>query len=189
LPSTLNRLLIDSCMDVELLDRIRRAPDAALADEGVPAHLRPLFAGGRGSMLSSAALQDRPLPSAEQIRAEVNERVADDAVFREQVVREPVNAIQRLLGIALPLACTIEAVEVDGAVELRIDGLEPDAQEGLRHIAAMSESQVVEVVEDVVEVVEVEVIVATQKADVFATYWNGRMSSWRAEHETTAARR
>lgn len=189
MPSTLNRLLIDSCTDVELLDRIRSAPDAALADEGVAAHLRPLFAGGRGSMLSSAALQDRPLPTAEQIRAEVNERAADDAVFREQVVREPVNVIQRLLGVALPPACTIEAVEVDGTIDLEIDGLVRDPNQAFRDHAAMSESQVVEVVEDVVEVVEVDVVVAAAKADAFATYWNGRLTSWRAEHETLEARR
>lgn len=179
---SLNRLLLESCLDTALLDRLRADLDGELAAAGVLPQFRRLVEEGRGSLISRAALCERPLPTAEAISAAIRERAVGDPVFVSQLRQAPKLTVERLLGCVLPADATV-AVSDGEPMDVVVEGLSAprdlDAFEG----AYMTETQVV----DVVEVVEVVDIVA-DTLDPGATYWSGRRELWRAEHDERLAK-
>lgn len=122
-PDTLTQVLVDVCLDVELLDEVRADPAAELAAAGVPPKLADLVGRRRGRWISAAVALSQPLPPAEEIEAYVRARVREDPPFAEAIRREPAPILQRALHIRFPTATTVEVVEVDGFPEVRIAGL------------------------------------------------------------------
>ena len=185
MPETLNRLLLESCLDTAVLDRLRADLEGELTAAGVSPKLRSLVEDGRGALISRAVLCGRALPSAEAISAAVRERAEGDPVFVDQLRTAPRLTIERLLGLALPGDATVVVTDgdpVDVVVDALSSPIDLDAFEG----AYMTETQVVEVV-DVVEVVEVVDVVEALHAQS-RLYWNGRRELWRTEHEARLAK-
>jgi hypothetical protein len=189
MPQTLDRLLLDSCLDVAVLDRMRADPEGELAAAGVPARLTRLVTLGSGSLISLAAITARPMPEPEAIVAAVRERAAGDPIFVEQLRSNPRHVVGRVLGRALADDAQVEVLDGE-PLDLRLSGLVSVALPATAGDPITTVETTEEVAEEVVdevveEVVEVEIIVAAER---FSNYWEPRREAWREEHAALLAR-
>jgi len=118
----LERLLIDSCLDVDVLADAQRDLPGALARAGVSGSAADLIASGHGYSLSAVVRATRPQPSAEEIEAYAQERMAVDPIFAMRMRDEARPTLERAFQVRFPAsrAITSEAMP-DGLVQIRVN--------------------------------------------------------------------
>ncbi|MCX8528074.1 MAG: hypothetical protein ORN20_08040, partial [Candidatus Nanopelagicales bacterium] len=117
----LERLLIDSCVDVDVLADAQRDLPRALARVGVVGSAADLIASGRGYTISSVVRASRPQPSAAEIAAYAQERMAVDPIFAQRMRDEARPTLERAFQVRFPASRVITAETMpDGTVQIRV---------------------------------------------------------------------
>lgn len=117
----LERLLIDTCIDVPTLREVQRDLPGALHRAGVSGAAQELVASGRGHTISMVVRATRPQPSASEIEDYAHARMADDPIFAMRMRDEPRPTLERAFLVRFPASRSVESVVAeDGSVRIRV---------------------------------------------------------------------
>jgi hypothetical protein len=122
----LERLLIDTCLDVSALREARRDLDSALEQAGLSKSARDLIASGHGYSISSVVRANRPQPSAQEIEDYAHERLAVDSVFAMRMRDEARPTLERAFLVRFPASRTVETqISAEGSLRIRVFDTNP----------------------------------------------------------------
>lgn len=109
----LERLLIDTCIDVQILRNTQRNLSGALAEVGVSGTAHELVASRRGHAISTVVRATRPQPSAQEIQDYAHARMADDPIFAMRMRDEPRPTLERAFLVRFPASRSVESFTAD----------------------------------------------------------------------------
>ncbi len=70
------------------------------------------------------------MEKANEVLAQINQRAAQDATFRERVLQAPASAVEEVSGMSLPEGVQLEATQAaDGSVQVTARGALDDSTE------------------------------------------------------------
>lgn len=117
----LERLLIDTCLDVSALREARRDLDSALEQVGLPQSARNLIMSGQAHSISSVVRANRPQPSAQEIEDYAHARMAVDSIFAMRMRDEARPTLERAFLVRFPVSRSIESeITSEGSLRLRV---------------------------------------------------------------------
>lgn len=117
----LERLLIETCIDVPTLRQTQRDLSGALARVGVTGAAQELVASRRGHTISMVVRATRPQPSAEEIEDYAHARMANDPIFAMRMRDEARPTLERAFLVRFPTSRSVEALTGDdGTVRIRV---------------------------------------------------------------------
>lgn len=117
----LERLLIDTCIDVPTLREAQRDLPGALRRAGVSGAAQELVASGRGHTISMVVRATRPQPSAQEIEDYAHARIADDPIFAMRMRDEPRPTLERAFLVRFPASRSVESVVAEnGSIRIRV---------------------------------------------------------------------
>ena len=117
----LERLLIETCIDVPTLRQTQRDLAGALTRVGVSEAALELVASRRGRAISMVVRATRPQPSASEIEDYAHARMADDPIFAMRMRDEPRPTLERAFLVRFPTSRSVDSVVADdGSVRIRV---------------------------------------------------------------------
>lgn len=117
----LERLLIETCIDVPTLRRTQRDLSGALARVGVTGVAQELVASRRGHAISMVVRATRPQPSAVEIEDYAHMRMANDQIFAMRMRDEARPTLERAFLVRFPTSRSVESLTGDdGTVRIRV---------------------------------------------------------------------
>jgi len=117
----LERLLIETCIDVPTLRQTQRDLAGALTRVGVSETAQELVASRRGRAISMVVRATRPQPSAQEIEDYAHARMADDPIFAMRMRDEPRPTLERAFLVRFPTSRSVDSVVADdGSVRIRV---------------------------------------------------------------------
>jgi hypothetical protein len=196
----LERLLIDSCLDVDVLAEAQRDLPGALARAGVSSSAAGLLATGHGYTISAVVRAARPQPSAAEIEAFANDRMAVDPIFTLRMRDEARPTLERAFQVRFPASRSISAESMpDGTVQIRVidsAGLAEMPQDSADpgdidvDIDLPPDQPDIDIDVDIVsEDIDADVVVDShlRPGDVrWAAYWSQRRAHWASLQEMSA---
>jgi hypothetical protein len=117
----LERLLIDTCIDVQTLRQTQGDLPGALARVGVTGAAQELVASRRGHTISMVVRATRPQPSAEEIEDYAHARMTNDPIFAMRMRDEARPTLERAFLVRFPTSRSVESLTGDdGTVRIRV---------------------------------------------------------------------
>ena len=117
----LERLLIETCIDVPTLRQTQRDLAGALTRVGVSEAAQELVASRRGRAISMVVRATRAQPSAQEIEDYAHARMAVDPIFAMRMRDEPRPTLERAFLVRFPTSRSVDSVVTDdGSVRIRV---------------------------------------------------------------------
>jgi hypothetical protein len=117
----LERLLIETCIDVPTLRQTQRDLTGALTRVGVSKAAQELVASRRGRAISMVVRATRPQPTAQEIEDYAHARMAVDPIFAMRMRDEPRPTLERAFLVRFPTSRSVDSVVADdGSVRIRV---------------------------------------------------------------------
>lgn len=116
----LERILIDTCIDIASLREAQSDLTGVLERAGVSGLLTEHIASGRGSSISAAVRATRPQPSPAEIMAYAKERALVDPIFAMRLRDEPRPTLERAFLVRFPASRSVESLERGGLIEVLV---------------------------------------------------------------------
>lgn len=126
----LERLLIDSCLDVDVLADAQSDLPGALARAGVSGPAANLIASGHGYTISAAVRSMRPQPSAREVEEYAHERMTVDPIFAMRMRDEARPTLERAFQVKFPATRSVMVDDLSAEI-LRIRVVDGVALHGL----------------------------------------------------------
>ena len=117
----LERLLIETCIDVPTLRQAQRDLAGALTRVGVSESAQELVASRRGRTISMVVRATRPQPTAQEIEDYAHARMAVDPIFAMRMRDEPRPTLERAFLVRFPASRSVDSVVADdGSIRIRV---------------------------------------------------------------------
>lgn len=136
--TALERLLIDSCLDVGILRNVRADLPAALRAAGASPKIIDLIESAHGSRISAAVRCVRTQPTSSEIVEYAKTRAASDPIFAMRLRDEPIPTLERAFMVRFPADRRVLVDDHGNGLRVKVTGPESYAVVGQSKSAAFT---------------------------------------------------